>query len=384
VKGERAAPTNVWLLYQLIRDVGEDGLRQLKYYHAGVGTTGSKLGRMWDGATGSGLGRNMRDCYRFLVENYEPGDHVYLFGFSRGAYTVRTLAGMIRNSGIIDRGKHPSGKEQEQWAREAYDLYRERGFDSAPNTAAAVAFRREHSYPDFCISCIGVWDTVGALGIPVECCMTSPIWWYNRTRAGFHDVTLSSYVDFAFQALSVDERRGPFRPTLWNQQPHAKQLGQVLQQTWFTGVHSDVGGGYSWEERGLANTTLRWMVNRVRQHLKLSVATVPFELQENNEAADVVLHNSMSWYYRLLDWVGATHPHERIIDEGLAPGGRRVAGWKSCEEMHPCVDTLRETYATQPFRLTDSAYAPRNVQDFHDRHPPGSPPDSPPRGGDSR
>src|SRR5256886_2870028 len=144
------------------------------------------------------------------------------------------------------------------WSSDVCSSDLKRGVDTAPAAAKAVDFRARHSHPDFRITCIGVWDTVGALGIPVGLCGR-----LSRRLFGFHDVTLSSRVDRAFHAIAVDERRRPFVPTLWHQQPDASKAGQVLEQVWFTGVHSDVGGGYGWDERDLANLTLRWMANRV-------------------------------------------------------------------------------------------------------------------------
>ena len=131
--------------------------------------------RRWDGSSisiqasglGVGLRDNILDCYRFLVDYYHPGDALYLFGFSRGAYTVRSLAGLIRNCGIIDRrGLDDAARDAAIDA--AFQLYRKRGDDTAPAAAKAVDFRARHSHPDFRITCIGVWDTVGALGIPAH------------------------------------------------------------------------------------------------------------------------------------------------------------------------------------------------------------------------
>ncbi len=384
VRRGEGTPTNVWLLYQLIRDGGEDGLPQLKYYHPGVGTHGNFARRLIDGATGRGLSRNMLDCYHFLVEHYQPGDSVYLFGFSRGAYTVRTLAGMVRNCGIIDREKHRSREERERWIQKAFELYRERGADSAPSAARAVRFRGTHAHPDFCIACIGVWDTVGALGIPVESPITSPIWWFNRIRSGFHDVTLSEYVDCAFQALAIDERRASYRPTLWNQQPHARSLGQVVRQAWFAGVHSDVGGGYPWHQRGLAGITLRWMINQVHQHLRLSIAVAPLDALERAYRTEVAIHESNTLLFRLQSALGLGAAEPRAIDEGLGIGGIRATGWITEEELHGSVAQLRSEYAMRPFALSSLPYVPVNVQDFLGRHPPGQPGAAPPRRGDAR
>ncbi|MFL5493822.1 MAG: DUF2235 domain-containing protein, partial [Gemmatimonadales bacterium] len=236
--GGNPVPTNVWLIHQLVKEQDAAGKPQLAYYHAGVGT-GGRIDRLLGGLTGRGLRRNVLACYRFLVDHYMPGDELYLFGFSRGAYTVRSLAGLIRNSGIVDPGKCLSETALLATIAEGWWLYRSRSQDSTPVAAKAVDFRVEHSHPDFRIKCIGVWDTVGALGIPID----GPLGAVSRLRHGFHDVRLSSRVDCGFHAIAIDERRSPFMPTLWEQQPNAAASGQRLEQIWFTGVHADVGGG---------------------------------------------------------------------------------------------------------------------------------------------
>ena len=186
----------------------------------------------------------MRDCYRFLVERYEPGDELFLFGFSRGAFTARSLAGLIRNAGILRR-------EHAGRVDEAYRLYRARGDLAHPSGIESRIFRRWYSHePD--VHFIGVWDTVGALGIPgMRGRLAERMW-------GFHDTQLSSHVSNAFHALAIDERRRPFAPTLWDRPADAP--GQTLEQVWFAGVHSDVGGGYP--NPGLSEIALLWMAGR--------------------------------------------------------------------------------------------------------------------------
>ena len=245
LSGGVVSPTNVSKL--ALGVAGEDGAgtRQLLYYHHGVGT--QRFERMRGGALGFGLSRNVRDCYRFLVENYELGDELYFFGFSRGAFTARSTVGLVRNAGILR-------PEQVSRIKDAYRLYRGRDDDSRPNGIEARIFRRMYSHEDCPIHFVGVWDTVGSLGIPgLRGRLANRLW-------GFHDTALSSRVRFAYHALAIDEQRGPFQPTLWQQQAHAE--GQTLEQVWFTGVHSDVGGGYP--EPALAEITLSWMARRAQ------------------------------------------------------------------------------------------------------------------------
>lgn len=219
------------------------GVLQIVYYDQGVGS-GNALDRVQGGAFGDGLEGNINDVYRFLIANYEPGDAICLIGFSRGAYTARSIAGMIRRCGILRR-------DAVKQYPEAKALYRSGVKASDP---AAQQFRKDFAIEnDTPIQCIGVWDTVGALGIPLR-----GFQGFNEEKFRFLDTTLSSAVKFAFHALSVDERRGPFKPTLWDSQPAP---GQTVQQAWFAGVHSDIGGGYP--EHGLSDLALNWMMDSV-------------------------------------------------------------------------------------------------------------------------
>lgn len=250
---DQPSKTNVAKIALSVRPGTVAGKEQRVYYHGGVGT--HRWERLRGGAFGVGLSRNVLDAYRFLVETYEPDDDLFLFGFSRGAFTARSLAGLVRNSGILRRDH--ADRIPEAWA-----LYRDRV--EQPNGAAATLFRRSYARESE-IAFIGVWDTVGALGIPAP--GTVPLQpaarRFNR-RWGFHDTELSNWVRAAFHALALDEQRSAFRPTLWHQQPGSAEEGQELKQVWFAGVHCDAGGGYA--ETGLSDVTLLWMVDQARRH----------------------------------------------------------------------------------------------------------------------
>jgi uncharacterized protein (DUF2235 family) len=352
-RGRDADATNVWLLYQLVPPTAHDGTPQLAYYHAGVGN-GGPLDRLLGGMCGVGLSRNILDCYRFIIESYTPGDSLYLFGFSRGAYTVRSLAGLIRNCGIVDRRKYPAEEEREAVIHSAYRLYRGRGESTAPVADRAVTFRARHAHPDCRITCIGVWDTVGALGIPVGLLGRLSQHWF-----GFHDVTLSSWVDRAFHAVAIDERRRPFLPTLWQQQPAARAGGQQVEQVWFSGVHADVGGGYTARERELANVALRWMINRVSTWCGLEFDPSPLAAAARSAIA---LHDSLKWYYLLLE-----PPATRYLDGGLEAHGMRDPFRLTSESLHDSVDELRQEFATRPMPVVQRVYTPQNVADYERR-----------------
>jgi uncharacterized protein (DUF2235 family) len=238
---DEESPTNVAKMALAVAETDGE-TRQLVLYHRGVGT--GRFDRVRGGAFGWGLSRNVRDCYRYVVEHYEPDDELYFFGFSRGAYTARSTVGLIRNAGILRR-------EHRDRVGEAYALYRDRAATRRPKGIEATLFRRSYSHDEIVIRFVGVWDTVGALGIPgVPKRLCGRLW-------AFHDTELSSRVARAYQALAIDERRRPFVPSLWHRSPDDHG---VLEQRWFAGVHSDVGGGYP--ERSLADITLWWMTEK--------------------------------------------------------------------------------------------------------------------------
>lgn len=235
-------PTNVTKMALSVASKGTDGKIQIVFYDKGVGT-GWGLNRWIGGMFGTGISKNIEDAYRFLIETYKVGDEIYLFGFSRGAYTVRSTAGLIRNCGLLK-------KEHADKFKDAYKLYRRRDDKSRPNSVEAQLFRKSYSH-EVRIKFIGVWDTVGSLGIPLD-----GLRFINKLlRLEFHDVKLSSYVDNAYQALAIDERRKPFLPAIWEKQKHA--INQKVEQVWFAGVHSNVGGGY--EDTGLSDIAFLWM-----------------------------------------------------------------------------------------------------------------------------
>jgi uncharacterized protein (DUF2235 family) len=308
-----SSPTNVVKLATAMRGADAKGTPQIKIYHDGVGARGNVLDWVTGGAFGVGISRNIEDLYIFLCDNYAPGDELWFFGFSRGAYTVRSLAGLIRNSGIL------KPLNVSRYA-EAYALYRDRTDATHPNAAAAQTFRDAYSWPDTNIRFIGVWDTVGALGIPLA---RLRLW--NKERFSFHDVELSSRVEIACQALAADEQRKPFQATLWTRKPDAPAT-QVLEQAWFPGVHCDVGGGYA--ETGLSDGALLWMWERAEK------AGLAFEEGRKPVPNDGgTMHDSMTLFYRLLGGVpralGTTNPGgNEHLDASMAARLTQVPGYR--------------------------------------------------------
>jgi uncharacterized protein (DUF2235 family) len=246
-----AVATNVVKVAEAIPESASEGTPQLVYYDAGIGTKGSWMRRAFDGATGTGMSANIREAYRYLIRHYAPGDELYFFGFSRGAFTVRSLAGLIRNSGLLR-------VDARDRVDAAYTLYRSRAPEAHPRAHEAMQFRRTYAVEEVTpIHFIGVWDTVGALGNPVY--LGRALDFFGR-RNQFHDTNLSSKVRHAYHAVAIDETRRHFAPTLWHQP--APVPGQRLEQVWFAGAHSNVGGGYP--ATGLSDLALAWMIGRAR------------------------------------------------------------------------------------------------------------------------
>ena len=241
------ANTNVLKLFECICAEGAGGVPQLKVYDQGVGTGYSIWDQVVGGATGMGIDKNIKDIYTFLVLNYAPGDQVILLGFSRGAYTARSLAGFIYNCGILK-------PEYLHLIDKSYGLYRDRNDYSTPDSDLMTSFRRNYAHEIATpIHFIGVWDTVGSLGLPLP-------WFrqYNTKKYKFHDNKLNPAVRYAYHALAIDERRSLFTPTLWEQCNSVKDSSrQVMEQRWFVGAHSNVGGGY--KDCGLSNIALLWL-----------------------------------------------------------------------------------------------------------------------------
>lgn len=241
---EKDETTNVLDMARGVKPI-VNAVDQVVFYDWGVGTDRKKIS---GGISGVGIDKNIMDCYRFIVHNYNDGDELFFFGFSRGAYTVRSLAGLIRNCGLLKRS-HAAHIPA------AYKLYRKRSKLTGPNAQAAEKFRHDYAVADITpIMFIGVWDTVGALGIPV------PFWGTLGEREFlFHDTEPSKIIQHARHAIAIDENRLDFEPTLWGDKP-----GLDLKQVWFSGVHSDVGGGYT--ERGLSDISCLWIIKEAMNY----------------------------------------------------------------------------------------------------------------------
>jgi uncharacterized protein (DUF2235 family) len=236
--------TNAGLLYKLILERGRVAGLAL-YYEPGIQWEDWRCAN--DVFFGRGINRQIRRAYGWLASHYRPGDRIFLFGYSRGAFAVRSLAGVIDRIGLL---RHDAATERA--VREAY-----RHYQLDPGSQAARAFARAHCHAEAPIEMVGVWDTVGALGLRLPL-----LWRLTEPSHRFHDHRLGAHIRHGFHALALDETREAFAPILWD--TRTARPGQHVEQVWFRGAHGDVGGqlgGFA-AARPLANIPLVWMLGK--------------------------------------------------------------------------------------------------------------------------
>lgn len=246
---------------------------QFSYYHDGLGVDGLPIDRLLGAEFGLGLCNIIKSCYATLAHIYEAGDSIFLFGFSRGAFTARAISGMVSAIGL------PSGAITAGFVDDAFEAYRD------PEKRPDLTVKYSMVIPQ--ITMVGVWDTVSAVGLlGAPDGGTDPL-------DGFIDAQLHPCIQNAFHALSIDEKRREFAPLLWAQLPAASN--QVLDQTWYCGVHSDVGGGYSDGE--IAFIPYAWMASKAAA---LGLVLTPFPTMPEVKFALAPIHdgtkgNEDSW-----------------------------------------------------------------------------------------
>jgi type VI secretion system (T6SS) phospholipase Tle1-like effector len=243
-----------------------DGFEYIVYYDRGVGT-GAYLDPIMGGIAGTGLDHNIRKAYKFLSQWFRPGDEIFIFGFSRGAFTARSLCGYLQAVGLLRAELCDAENEARAW-----NFYRTPPADRL--SADWLHFRQSpggtplvHSEDEMRVRALGVFDTVGALGVPAVGFRR-----INRAKYEFHDTDVNSLVDIRLHAVAIDEPRWAFEPAPWTK-PKFKIIDQKkspTEQVWFAGAHADIGGGYvKWnqDERGLSHVPLAWMLQRLEYHL---------------------------------------------------------------------------------------------------------------------
>jgi hypothetical protein len=325
-------PTNVVRLHHALKE--DKG--QLRYYHSGVGT-GPGLGdRLAGGGLGVGLSANIKSAYSWLATNYEDGDALCLFGFSRGAYTVRSLAGMLAACGLpsIPEATPPS----ERW-KQIDDLY-DKVYRSA---GGRPVHRPPHTPPP--IQFLGVWDTVGALGIPNQLGLLTLL--DVDSRHEFLNTALSKQIVHARHAVAIDEHRGPFTPTLWTGL-ETRPRDTTVKQIWFPGDHCDVGGGH--RQTGLSDAALDWMLSEAEQCTKLRFRP-EMRAQIHPDPQDVQ-HDSCTGIYRYLS--PTPRPAPAIIKKDRDDEGDEVANSTLQRHNKPPL-TIGEYWPTHVLKPGQSA-----------------------------
>lgn len=278
-------PSNVTRISQAIKPTSSDGVQQVVFYQAGIGSTGNFINKIIGGATAEGLSENIRTAYSFIALNYSTGDEIYLFGFSRGAFTARSIAGLIDGVGLLT-------KQGLDYLAEVFKDFEHRedpnykpAYPDTPIVDKPSALdprykaglkKKGLSRLDIPIKVVGVWETVGSLGIP-------RIEWLERLRLQtkstkeflFYDTSLNNNIEHAFQALALDEHRAAFSPAVW-EKPRGNETN--LRQVWFSGVHTNIGGGYA--DQGQANITLAWMMSQVSSFIDFDQDYIIDEYEE--------------------------------------------------------------------------------------------------------
>lgn len=291
--------------------------KQVAFYDPGVGTISdsgawarfkNKAKGVFGLATGFGLDANVLDAYRFLLRNYQPEDNIYLFGFSRGAYTARVLAGFINMVGLLE-------PEQDNLSGYALSAYKQAS--EKDDLSIAWRFQEVMGTRRVTIKFMGCWDTVGSVIVP------RPDRFYIPSLQTLPYIQRNSCVKVFRHAIAIDERRRMFRLSRWDEpqlfktNPFVKDedaIPQDIKQVWFSGVHSDIGGGYPENESGAAKIALKWMVEEAATHglefKKRMVNRLVFGKNPKNSTRNYVnpdpqadLHDSMNPAWQILEWL---------------------------------------------------------------------------------
>ncbi len=290
--------TNAGRAYRLLCEVAATSQMSIRY----------EQGLQWHSwrdalavAEGRGMNEQIRQAYGFIASRYRPGDRIFLLGYSRGAYAVRSLAGVIDRVGLL--------RDECATVRNIRQIYRH--YKYGPDSDAARAFAQNHCHPSVEIEMVGVWDTVKALGNPLPF-----LWQRSQGQYAFHNTNLGDSIRHGFHALAMDETRRAYAPILWSSVPGWKG---VVEQVWFRGVHADIGGqlGIYETSRPLANIPLVWMME------KLSGCGVPLPKDWRDRFPQDV--NAPS--------VGMMHGWGKL----LLMRHRRVIGADPSESIHPSV-----------------------------------------------
>ncbi|HYD17948.1 MAG TPA: DUF2235 domain-containing protein [Patescibacteria group bacterium] len=271
-------PENETNIHKIYEAVGPESEKLRRFYYTGVGTEGGPLKRVFAGAIGEGIADKIRQGYDDLASIYEPGDQIYIFGFSRGAFAARCLANMVASFGLptryYDSPEFSTSSYSVELGDKIFKAYKRRD-DEMPLEL------RNHCVAKAEVQMLGVFDTVASLGIAALHGGVSTLR-YGHLDAEWHPNILNTY-----QALAIDEKRPEFKPMRFKKGPGAWDPNHGMEQVWFPGVHSDVGGGY--DQSGHAENALSWMIKRSQgAGLAFDAAKIgEYAVQAHEELADI-------------------------------------------------------------------------------------------------
>lgn len=341
--------TNVWRMKSLCAKSSE----QLVYYSAGVGTQSGE--HLSGGMFGIGINKEVSDAYEWLVDHYEPDAQLFIFGFSRGAFTARSLAGFISKCGLLKSGSPVSLKQ-------LYERYRKGGTLQSVRALAKVVDEKQLSQEDKWIKKYsrpipiwfqGVWDTVGALGVPFP--------WLPKVSKGdfaFLETDLRINDTHAYHALAIDEHRKAFAPTLWTKRTlkygdtYPPRALDKVEQRWFVGAHANVGGGY--ENDLLPQIPLKWLMNKAIAHELVFNDKVEIDGDENTCPIRDSYAEMVGGVYKALTFGNAFY---------------RPIGPEPIDTGDAMTTTINETIDASVFDRwrNDAAYRPKNLSDWANR-----------------
>ncbi|KAK6386667.1 hypothetical protein LTR65_008866 [Meristemomyces frigidus] len=290
--GSLATPSNVSRLCRALLPRSDDGIPQIVYYQAGLGSQNNIYSHFIGGYLGSGISENIREAYAFICSNYEEGDEIYLVGFSRGAFTARSVGAFIAEVGLLtavgldsfypifkDWENQVDTKYKPQYGSSAWPVRRPSFNDPSymPKLVEAGL-----TTPNIPIKAIAVWDTVGTLGVPEIDVLGLKLFDSTHREYSFVNTEVPANLEYAYQALALDEERKTFSPTVWESpKPGAPSSLQILKQCWFPGVHSNIGGGY--QDTSMADITLAWMVSQLQRHLTFNPNYILLQQKQNEK-----------------------------------------------------------------------------------------------------
>ena len=378
--------TNVVRVGQAIKPIASGDVPQIVYYNSGVGS-GGKVDQILGGVFGAGIQSNVQRGLSFLAFNYDDGtpefdtdpprapDEVYIFGFSRGAYTARALAGVIGAIGGIPKVSH-FGEVEKMWSH-----YRKGNKATEDEKAKIKEMVYEPPANGKVIKCVAVWDTVGSYGIPTGFGLTGLARKVTAWTRNFRDNEIGRHIEYGFHAMAIDERRRSFGATAWVEgdpnDPKAKadtREPAKVEQVWFAGAHANVGGGY--KQTGLSDHALVWMMSRAQDLAKLEFDEDYIQKHFFPCAACSAFHSSKGWWLSTI-WPAIRAIPKRIRGERgvLVPGAGEIidgrAHWSVKDRLGKrCLvdETRYSTYKPkQLVDMKDADYTPREERGSENR-----------------